>query len=242
MGLDLALGGLVLLSAVRGWLKGFLIQAIKLVGLVASVYVAVPVRDPGKPYVVDYLPTMRPELVDRMLWWASAVVSYFVIVGIASLAVSVSRRQTFGIAEPNRGDQFAGLGLGLIKGLIVASFLVAALEKYAKPQIARIDWAGDQIKSSTSWDWNERYHPAAQIWSAPPVQRFVNHIQRMGLMSPPGKPEPEPEKPMQTASRSPKLSVPLTGLAPRTDGLDPEMIRSVESLKSQLDALYPEGP
>ena len=210
MGLDLALGGLVLITAIRGWLKGFLVQAIRLVGLVASVYAAVPVRDQVKPYVVEYLPTIRPELVDRLLWWAAAVVSYFVIVGVASLAVSVSRRQTFGLNEPNRGDQFAGLGLGLVKGLIVASFLVAALQKYAQPQIAQIAWAEEQTKASTAWDWNERYHPAAQIWSAPPVQRFVNQIQKMGLMSPAGaRLEGEPEKPdANRQPRSPGSTVP----------------------------------
>lgn len=206
MGLDLALGGLVLITAVRGWLKGFLTQAIRLVGLVAAVYAALPVRDQTKGYVVEYLPTMRADLVDRLLWWVAAFVSYFVIVGVASLAVALSRRQTFGIAEPNRSDQFAGMGLGLIKGLIAASFLVAALQRYAQPQIARVAWAGEQIQTSVAWDWNEHYHPAARIWSAPPVQQFVRHIQRMGLMSPPGTPEVAPGQASQAARRISRLT------------------------------------
>ncbi len=203
MGLDLALGGLLLISAIRGWLKGFLTQAIWLGGLVAAAYVAVPVRDQAKPYLLEYLPTIRPELVDRLLWWVSAVISYLVIVGIASLALSVSRRQTFGVAEQNRSDQFAGFALGLLKGLVVVSFLVAGLQKYAQPQLSKITWTEEQMKTSVAWDWNERYQPAARIWSAPPVQRFVEHIQKMGVMPPPGKTETEPEKPMQTASRTP---------------------------------------
>ncbi len=211
MGLDLALGGLVLISAIRGWLKGFLVQAIRLVALVVAVYIAAPVRDEAKPYVVEYLPTIGPELVDRLLWWTSAVVSYFVIAGVASLAVAISRRQTFGIAEPRRADQHAGFGLGMIKGLIVASFLVSSIQKYAQPQIAKVAWAQDQIKNSVAWDWNERYHPADRIWRAPPVQQFVNHIQKMGLIAPSGKPaaepQPEPEKAMQTASRTPSLTL-----------------------------------
>src|SRR4051794_4161085 len=79
MGLDLALGGLVLLTAIRGWLKGFLVQAIRLTGLVSSVYLAAPVRDQVKPYLAGYLPTMRPEVLDRLMWWGSLVVSYFVL-------------------------------------------------------------------------------------------------------------------------------------------------------------------
>ena len=65
----------------------------------------------------------------------SAVGSYFVIVGVASLLVAVARRPTFGLDEPSRGDQFAGFGLGTAKGLIVASFVVAGLKNYALPQI-----------------------------------------------------------------------------------------------------------
>jgi uncharacterized membrane protein required for colicin V production len=214
MGLDLALGGLVLITAIRGWLKGFLIQAIRLGGLVAAVYVAAPVRDETKPYVLDYLPSIRADLVDRMLWWASAVVSYFVMVGVASLAVSMSRRKTFGIAEPNRGDQFAGLGLGLIKGLVVASFVVAGLQKYAQPQIAQLAWIQEQTKESYAWEWNEQYHPAARIWSAVPVQHFVGQIRKMGL-NPSGETEAdESEKSVQTASRTPQLSLQTTHPVP----------------------------
>ena len=35
-------------------------------------------RDYAKPYVVPYLTTIQPDLVDRLLWWVSAVVTYFV--------------------------------------------------------------------------------------------------------------------------------------------------------------------
>ena len=45
MGLDIALGIMVLLGAIRGWFKGFVLQAIRLSGLVGCVYAAGPVRD-----------------------------------------------------------------------------------------------------------------------------------------------------------------------------------------------------
>lgn len=270
MGLDLALAGLVLLLAIRGWLKGFVVQAIRLVGLVSSVYVAVPLRDQVKPYVVSHLASMRPELIDRLLWWASAVISYFVLVGVASLLVAVSRKQTMGMSDPRRGDQFAGFGLGLIKGLIVSAFLVAAVHKYAEAQIAKLTWAQEQVKTSKAWAWNEQYHPAARIWSTPPVQKFVGHIQKMGLNGTPPKEEPaaEPEadKTVQTASRTPHLAVPSASFTPHrarrpklnlkasrqpssasnppsgapeldTQGLDPELSKAIESIKSQLQNL-----
>ena len=236
MGLDLALGGLVLITAIRGWLKGFLVQAIRLAGLIASVYVAVPVRDECKPYVVGYLPTLRPELIDRLLWWVSAVVSYFVLVGAASLVVAVARRPTLGIAEPNRGDQFAGFALGVAKGLVLAAFVVAGLQKYGKPHVARVTWAQEQAQGSTAWEWNEQYRPAARIWATPAVQQFVTHIQKMGLNRPSDKagPEAEAEKPLRTASRTPKLEVPASL---DTTDLDPELAQTVESIREDIRAL-----
>src|SRR6476469_3053070 len=146
MGLDLALGGLVLIAAVRGWMQGFLIQAIRLGGVVAAVYAAAPARDQAKPYVASYLPTIQPSLMDRGLWWACAVVSYFLIVGVASLVVAVGRRPRFGLDEPNRGDQFAGFGLGVLKGLVMTSFLVAGLTRYANWTFANISWAEQQTR------------------------------------------------------------------------------------------------
>lgn len=211
MGLDLVVSALILVAAIRGWLKGFVVQAIRLGGVIAAVYVAAPVRHEVRPYVEPYLQTIRFDLLDRMLWWACGIVAYFVIVGAASLIVAVARRPRFGIEEPKRGDQFAGFGLGIIKGLVLASFAVAGLQSYGEPYLAKLTWVNEQSRSSYAWEWSTAYHPAARMWNAPPVQHFVTHIQRMGLMTPTeskGKtPDDAPEKTMRTASRMPPLEV-----------------------------------
>jgi uncharacterized membrane protein required for colicin V production len=211
MGLDLALSALVLMAAIRGWLKGFVVQAIRLGGVVAAVYASAPVREQARPYIEPYLQTIRPELLDRGLWWACAVISYFVIAGAASLIIAVARRPRFGIEEPKRGDQFAGFGLGIMKGLILASFAVAGLQSYGEPFLSKLPWVDEQSRSSYAWEWNTSYHPAARIWNAPPVQHFVAHVQRMGLMAPAeDKDKPtkaEPEKGVQTASRTAAVEV-----------------------------------
>ena len=72
MGLDVALGVVILIAAIRGWLQGFVYQAIRIGGLVACVYLADPVRDQAKPHVLRYLPTIQPEVMDRILWWVAA--------------------------------------------------------------------------------------------------------------------------------------------------------------------------
>ncbi len=238
MGLDLALGGLVLLSAIRGWMKGFLVQAIRVGGVIAAVYAALPVREQVKPYIVEYLPTIQPSLLDRLLWWGSAVTSYFVIVGVASVAVGVARRPRFGMEEQNRGDQFAGFGLGVVKGLIVTSFLIAGLARYSSWAFAQVSWAEKQTKESYAWEWNEKYRPASRIWTAPPVRQFVSHVQRMGLLPPASSKTEEAENAqeppaVQTASRTPALELP-----PEVSSLpvDVETARQLKDLQKQLES------
>src|SRR3954463_9792995 len=184
MGLDLALGAIVLLSAIRGWLKGFLLQAIRLSGLVACVYVADPVRNLVKPYVGPHLPSIRPELMDRLLWWSSAALSYVLMVGVATLIVKLMRRQAFGESEPRRNDQFAGFVMGAAKGMVAAMFLASGVEKYALERVQGIAWAEEQGRTSKALKWNATYRPAAKIWESTPVKHFVEHVQRRGLTSP----------------------------------------------------------
>jgi uncharacterized membrane protein required for colicin V production len=251
MGLDLALGCLVLLNAVRGWLRGFLIQATHLGGLVACVYVADPLRDLVKPEVAKYLPTIAPGLMDRLLWWSSAVVAYIVMVGVASLVIKMHRRQPFGEVEPDRTDQFAGFLLGTGKGLLVAAFLTAGLEKYALETIQGVDWAREQAKTSTVLRWNADYRPVARIWSMPPVQHYVAHVRRMGLNGPSPQtadpktesgPEPEPRSeakaetdPVRTASRPPRLRVPPGDFAePGPSDSSSELDRKFKAIEDEI--------
>jgi hypothetical protein len=211
MGLDIALGIMVLVGAVRGWFRGFVIQAIRLGGLVGCVYSAAPIRDYARPYVLPYLGSIPAHMLDRMLWWTSAVVSYITMVGVASLAVKLYRRRPYGEPEPNRADQFAGLLLAGGKAAVVAAFLVGALDKYALTWIKQVPWATDLTSSSTALTWNDQYRPSERIWSASPVQHFVGLVKKMGVASPQGpgdRPSTTEALPVQTASRPPRLDLP----------------------------------
>lgn len=236
MGLDLALGGLVLVMAIRGWLKGFLLQAIRLAGLVLCVYAADPVRDQIKPRVIGHLPTIRPELVDRMLWWSAAVASYLILVGLATLAVKLYRRQPYGMDEPRRGDQFAGSLFGIAKALVIATFLVAGVEKYAVAHLKSIPWAQQQVETSRSMALNAQYHPVPRIWAAPPVQHFVRHVQRMGLNHSEETEQPqEATPPVRTASRTPQLQLSTPDQADLDPSrLDAEVADAIETIRQEL--------
>jgi hypothetical protein len=217
MGLDIALGIVVLLGAIRGWFRGFMLQAIRLGGLVGCVYAAAPIRDQARPYVVPYLASVPPAMLDRMLWWSSAVVSYVTMVGLASLAVKLYRRRPYGEPEPNRADQFAGMLLAAGKSAVVAAFLVGALDKFALTWIKQVPWATEMTKSSTVLTWHDQYHPSEKIWEAAPVQHFVGYVQKMGVAGPSATDAPATAeaRPVQTASRPPRLDLPTR------DPLDP---------------------
>jgi uncharacterized membrane protein required for colicin V production len=192
MGFDLSLGVIILIAAVRGWFQGFVSQAVRLGGLVACVYLAEPVRDYAKPHVLPYLPSIQPELVDRLLWWVSAAATYVALVGVVSLVIKMTRRPEIpGISPSGRNDQFAGFLLGAAKGALIATFATAGIERYALEQIKTITWADEQVKNSWALKWSEDYRPVPRIWASPPVRHFVNYVERMGLRKP-GEPSQVP--------------------------------------------------
>ena len=190
MGLDLALGVIILVAAFRGWFQGFILQAIRLVALVAAVYSAVRLRDYAKPYTASYLSTIQPDLVDRLLWWVCAVLAYLVLVGVGRLVVKMTRRPAIpGIPQSDRNDQFAGFFVGGVKGVVVAIFATAAIQNYGLEQAKSISWTRDQAAASWALKWNETYQPASKIWASRPVRHFVTYVQRMGVHRPGDSPD-----------------------------------------------------
>ncbi len=75
MGLDLTLVVIILVAALRGWLKGFVSQAVRIAGFIACFYLADPVREQVRPYALGKMPAIEAGLLDRILWWVAAVVS-----------------------------------------------------------------------------------------------------------------------------------------------------------------------
>ena len=103
MGLDLALGVIILIAAFRGWFQGFICQAVRLASLVAACMRRFAVRTTPSLTSLPYLTTIQPDLVDRLLWWVSAVVTYLVLVGVAMLVVKMTRRPEIpGISQSGR--------------------------------------------------------------------------------------------------------------------------------------------
>ena len=170
MGLDLTMGAVILIAALRGWIKGFVNQAVRIGGFIACVYLADPVRDQARPYVLARLPKIDPALMDRILWWVSAVASYIVLVGLITLAIQMMRTPAPpGMARSSRNDQFAGFLLGAAKGLLVAAFLTAglqALQAYATELVPDAPWVQQQITQlahNAPWVQQQMNESRAQV-------------------------------------------------------------------------------
>ncbi len=169
------------------------------------------------------------------------------LVGLTTLAIQLTRTPAPpGAPRSRRDDQFGGLLLGTAKGLLVAAFLAAAIEKYGTEIARNIPWAERQTTGSYALKWTAQYQPASRIWVAPPVRGFVEHIQRNGLN---GQIEAEAEKQVvrqtsvdaETPGRLPRLDltpaeVPLPDAAPKALDLDPDLVNEIEGYKSDFQA------
>jgi len=228
MGLDLTMGAVILIAAVRGWIKGFVNQAVRIGGLISCVYLADPVREQARPYVLARLPKIDPALMDRILWWVSAVVAYIVLVGLITLTIQMMRAPLPpGLVRSSRSDQFAGFLLGAAKGLLVAALLIAGLQTYGTELVQNATWVQQQTNGSRALKWTDEYQPVPKIWSTPAVQHFVNRIQRNG-MKPPG--QSEGDEPHQVAEAEAEAHHETT---------KDEIAKAVEDLKSQLQLRGP---
>jgi uncharacterized membrane protein required for colicin V production len=244
MGLDIALGVLVLLSAVRGWFRGFALQAMQIAALVGSIYVAAPLRDLVRPYARTYLQGMGPEILDRLLWWTAAVLSYLVMAGVGSGLVKMHKRRTYAEFEPNRGDQGMGFLVGALKGALVAMFLVAAVERRAPDYTAQGGLVADQVRTSKALVLSAQYRPAEQVWESAVVQSLVKVVKREGL----GAPKDEPAAASDAGAGEAATAVAEPATAERVDRIGSRT--SIEPLRSaagrlpslSLPALGPNDP
>lgn len=241
MGLDIALGVLVLLAGIRGWFKGFVRQAIPLGALVGCVFLADPLRELARPYATSYFPKFNAEVLNKILWWTSPVVAYVATSGVALMIVKSFRKKTYGEPEPNRADQGAGFTLGVAKGLIVTSWFASLIGVHGPKVYPQAPFAEKQAKESKAIEFAEQYHPAETLWKSKPVQIVVERVKTRGIWGDDDKPpikerdekdvkvetaRPEAASdPVKTASERPKtLSIP-SGLNPDS----PEFMQDLEA-------------
>ncbi|HEV3166663.1 MAG TPA: CvpA family protein, partial [Isosphaeraceae bacterium] len=184
---------------------------------------------------------IKPELLDRLLWWSACVLSYVVTVGLATWLVRVYRRRPYGEPDLYRGDQAAGFMLGGAKGAIIAMLFASSLQHYALGYVQKVGgWPEQQAQTSYSLAWNEKYHPAARLWSLAPVQNFVAYVQRMGLTPPADGTQEAAVPPVQTASRPRSLEIPRDGEFGKERDPGASGLKDIENLETVIDRMRDE--
>ncbi|MCZ8234349.1 MAG: CvpA family protein [Inhella sp.] len=117
---DLALLGVLLLSAVVGALRGFVFQALSLAGWVVA-YVTAPWVAPG---VALWLPPATGEGAWQAL--AAPVLAFVLVLVVCAVLARLSR--TLVHATPLQGvDRVLGAGFGLVKGLLLILLLAVLI-------------------------------------------------------------------------------------------------------------------
>lgn len=240
MGLDITLGIVIFLVAIRGWLKGFLHQAVRIGGLIGCVYLADPVRQQVRPHVAPYFTSIQPVMMDRILWWLACGVTYIVLVGVVSLLIALSRRpDEMGIKPSYPNDRLAGFLLGAAKGFLLAIFMTAGIQKYTLGQLKAIPWTEQQVSGSKALEWNQIYQPVPVIWQSPPIRQFVSHVQKMGMPAPSDSPPPAPPagQVAERTSRKPEDRIPRLSVSPGSDApaLGAEIDAVLDKINAQID-------
>ena len=239
MGLDLMLGAVVLLAGARGWFRGFLLQAIRLGALIGCVYAADPIRDVVRPYARQQIPSIRPELLDKLLWWTGAVVAFVVVSGVAGWIVR-ARRERYREFNRDNADSGAGFLVGAAKGLIAATFLTAGIEQYSATYLKEVPWASEQVRKSQAMAFTRSYQPADRLWSSPPVRLFVAHVRRAGIEMPETGDGAKSEADREAAEappardRAPSAAVPRALALPPARSLDPADPGFLQDLRATL--------
>lgn len=185
MGLDIALGLIALSMAISGWRAGFWLQIMRLVCMTVGLYAAEPLSLQLQPYVAQHVKLEDPAMLQRGLWWACWAAVYTfgsLFLGVAA-KVGKWRKSPLQaeLEPPGKFDHIAGFAFGLVKAVVLASFMSAAMDRYAIPKIEHKDWAKKYVISSKALEYSRKYEPVPKILSAEPIKSMLTIIQEKGL-------------------------------------------------------------
>ena len=247
MGLDVALGLMILFGGVRGWFKGFLAQSIQIGGIIASVYLATPIRELVRPKIKSMLASVDPVVLEKLIWWGAVFLCYVLIRALASALINVTRRPPVpGVPADSRfGDRSAGFFFGLAKSAIVAAFLIAAMDEHAIKYLKSESWADEHVFQSYSLALSRKYRPAERIWTSEPVAHFVSYVRREGVDLRPARNEGESDSASNRTARRenrPSRELDMSGAKKPGAGvenppdleIDPEIERRIDRMREEL--------
>ena len=231
MGLDLALLVVVGINAVVGLFRGVFTQILNLTALVASIFLADPVRDWALPHVHPYFQAIAEPTFAKVLWWVSALVIMWTINGLGSwLGHLLFQTLPKTVGNPlERVNQGLGFCYGAAVGTLVTAILCAGLIRF-EDMASRLPWVGDQLPESRAVELSRRFDPIGRLWNAPPIlvlrdQIAANGFIDLGVAATPTEDQPHfgaadsqpPAHDEEAPERSGDSRSPLESNAPRDD-------------------------
>jgi uncharacterized membrane protein required for colicin V production len=121
---DIAVLILVAVTAVIGFWTGFVWQVIRIVSLIASIWVALVYG----PVVASFLGTRVPPSVRGLV----SVVAVFLAAMVVLFLVGYLFRDVVNALKPQLTDRILGAGFGALLGALVAAFFAFAILEYAE--------------------------------------------------------------------------------------------------------------
>ena len=248
MGLDLVLGLIILIAALRGWFKGFTNQAVRIAGFIACFYLADPVREQARPYVLAKLPTHRSRIAgpDPLVDLRGRLVHR--PGGIQHPGHPVDAHCPGpGVPRSRRDDRFAGSSSARPRDCFSWLSWPRAFRNTAIDLAHNFPWTERQTEGSYALQWTDRYQPVPRIWSCPagpPVRRAHPAQRSEAIRSKLQAGKQVAERTLgrgrgagaaPRAGRSPRRSAPA-GRHIRALDLDPELVKELEGYKSELQS------
>jgi len=139
-GIDLLGLAILVLFLVLGALRGLWWQAIRLLGIIASVSVARALAPRLSPGLADVLPGLSPALANGIAWLGILIGGLLVVAMVGKIG-----RATLKAAQLGTLDRIGGAAVGICCGLLVHVVLLLCL-----CQLSPIAWASSLVQGTRS--------------------------------------------------------------------------------------------
>lgn len=123
-GVDIVVGVICLILAIRGAFKGFVWQTVRTLGAIGALWAATLLHEPVGTWLVERLDFIPASWSDFVGWVSVAIGVWLVVSFIAHLARGVIRS-----ADLTGGDRVLGFVLGAVLGIALSTFLFAIYGK-----------------------------------------------------------------------------------------------------------------
>lgn len=201
MWIDVAMGLVLALGALRGFRVGFAKPMVHLTGLVAGLLAAEPLSHWVAEHAGERLAFLPAAIRPAALFFACLVAMYAVLTLVGCSYLRWYRTQFLGENKPSFGDRFVGIGLGLVKGAIVIYIAAFGASRFV-PALLHHESVREMIAASKGVPLLRRHQPIEWVLRTEHAQRVARHLGTLidQFRSPGSESSATPETASQEAS------------------------------------------